>query len=86
MSWGTSFETRDAFKNDTPASPVDQSVPGVKEQYEAARTAAEGLLASGVVGDDSREMRVYLSGHANPNHAPTSGMVNDSITVNVSQK
>lgn len=52
----------------------------VVEQMQAATAAAADLAAS--VGGS--KINVSLSGHANPDHAPTSGYANDQVTVSVS--
>lgn len=65
-----------------------EAAPHVIEQIEAAKEAAKTLFASGAVGpvdDPEIAYHVGLSGHANPDHKPTPGYENDTLTVHVIQ-
>lgn len=56
-----------------------QEGPHVDEAVQAAKDAAVDLIRSGVLGYGN--VRVSLSGHANPGHKPTEGWSNDTITI-----
>jgi hypothetical protein len=60
--------------------------PHVVEQYDAARSVACTLIATGAIGAKAKVFSVSLSGHANPGHVPQEGWANDCITVSVSQR
>jgi hypothetical protein len=89
MSWSTSFESQgdhsanitDAKLNETYGDFSDQ----VKEQFATAKNAARIILLSQSVGNEAHRFRITLSGHANPNHEPQDGFVNDTITARVDQ-
>jgi hypothetical protein len=53
------------------------------EQFEAALSAAHGILASGAVG--TAACSVTMSGHANPGHVKRPGWSNDGITISITQ-
>ena len=63
-----------------------QTGPHVEQALAAAKKAAVDLIRSGAVGHPGRTFIVSLSGHANPDHAPTVGWSNDFVTINVAQK
>jgi hypothetical protein len=92
MSWSRSFESLEDFMQDQGTPDVPNGVGG---QYARARQAAEHIIQSGCVGGNGilsthepndKDFRVYLSGHANPNHEPLKGWSNDTLTVTVTQK
>lgn len=87
MSWSVSYESRKNFTNDV-RSPGSSSIDTTEaeEQLRAARSAAIDLMESGAVGAKDGDYRVYLNGHANPEHRPAPGWANDCVAVNVSQK
>lgn len=60
--------------------------PEVEEQISAAKAAAKSLLASGAVGNgEDVRVSVGINGHANPDHAYSEGMAQDTISVSVRQ-
>ena len=61
----------------------DAERAAIDEQFDAALTAAQGILASGAVGHTA--CSVTLSGHANPGHEKRPGWANDTIVVSISQ-
>jgi hypothetical protein len=61
----------------------DAERAAMDEQFEAALSAAHGILASGAVG--TAACSVTMSGHANPNHEKRPGWSNDAIVVSISQ-
>jgi hypothetical protein len=96
MSWSRSFESLEDFMHDRGTPDVPQGDGG---QYARARQAAEHIIESGCVGGNGslenadtvrgandKDFRVFLSGHANPDHEPMKGWSNDSVTVTVTQK
>lgn len=95
MSWGFSLKTRtsiEAFDSafggaadlyrSQGATPLASEA---EEQVEAARQAARNIIESGVVGDDTTNISVSFSGHANPGHAPQPGWANDFVQVTITQ-
>jgi hypothetical protein len=52
-----------------------------KEQFATAVKAVKAIVKSGVVG--SAVVTVSITGHANPDHKPTSGWSNDSLNIQV---
>jgi hypothetical protein len=95
MSWSANLQTpasldqaEDGFTvEDFNVSPPYNSLhPEPKAQFERAQEAAEELIISGVVGDmDGQKFTVTMSGHANPNHEPVSGMARDFVSLTISQ-
>ena len=96
MSWSLSVNTGQPGDTESPARRVLDSVDGyltsqeapdfVREAVEQAAYAALEVLHSEVVGSPDRHSFVItLSGHANPDHKPTEGWVNDFVTINVTQ-
>lgn len=57
------------------------------EQIDAAMEVAEALVKSKTVAPTATKHRVAVTliGHANPDHHPRAGVINDTITVTVSQ-
>jgi hypothetical protein len=55
-----------------------------RDQLEAAKVAA-GVLAQ-AVGRPDDDIRVTVSGHANPEHGPRDGWASEMITVSVSAR
>jgi hypothetical protein len=84
VSWGTSTDgavPKDAID---PADPTlsDAVESEQREQLDVATQAARALAR--VVGRPGDHVRVSLTGHANPEHAPRDGWANEMITVSVS--
>lgn len=70
--------------NGQPNSGLDSAE--TRDQIDAAISAALGLIDSGALGDDAKNTyNIGLSGHANPNHTPEPGVINDTIHVTVSR-
>lgn len=56
------------------------------EQQAAIRIATQAsILAAGVVGPPSAEVRVTISGHANPDNEPTAGYAKDEVRITVTR-
>lgn len=83
MSWSRSFESLDDFMHDRGSPDVPNGDGG---QYARARQAAEHIIQSGCVGGGGKDYRVYLQGHANPDHEPLKGWANDGVTITITQK
>lgn len=86
MSWNKRYDSREAFEQDAPVFATPASDSETLQQMARAREAAGLLVHSDVVADSGRDVTVTMNGHANPDHAPREGWVNDSITVTVTQK
>jgi len=91
MSWSASLGATKAADIDEAIDKVPTTPPEdgcdehVCEQINAARAAAKGLIASGLVGDGDKAFTVTLSGHSNEGHEPADGWANDCVTVAISQ-
>lgn len=85
MSWAgitaTASVDEVGAKLDEAISAYNATDPGVIEQITAAASAVKTIVASGAVGNGS--VTVSISGHANPDHKPTAGWANDTISVSV---
>lgn len=89
MSWHVSA----TFNGDSARRELDalrESVlaqnPEAGDQFEAARSAALGIILVSAVGWAAKcRFHVVMSGHANPDHAPRDGWANDMINVSVGQ-
>lgn len=88
MSWNASYNSKAEFAANTPnhESPTGTANDPTNDQAAAARAAAQAIIDSGAVGDESRDFVISISGHVNPEHAPTPGYANDCVTINISQK
>jgi hypothetical protein len=64
-------------------SGTEEERAATSEQFEAALSAAQAVLASGAVGESP--VMVNLSGHANPGHVHRSGWANDTVTISIAQ-
>lgn len=77
--FGTAADTAVAnFKQlleQSDTQPSDEAL----ESVQAAISAAQAIIDSGVVG--SGTVAATINGHANPGHAPTQGWANDSVTI-----
>lgn len=89
-TWSRTYPTRAALDADTPsdARPADLNklAPEALAQFEHARQVAFDALDSGVLGDETVDVVVTISGHANPNHRPKNGQPNDHLSVSIQQK
>jgi hypothetical protein len=47
---------------------LNKLAPEALQQFEQARQTAFDTLDTGVIGDDTTDVVVTISGHANPNH------------------
>jgi hypothetical protein len=88
MSWNKSYPSKAAFDANESSSGSfgDDDKPHMADQIELARNVASQVIESGVVGDDTKDFTINLSGHGNPDHAPASGWANDTVTISVTQK
>lgn len=91
MSWGISIQgtTPDTFVEDLAlalSSQVDPTDPVPDDQFTQAHALALAAMASGVLGDVTRQFDVSVGGHANPDHEPEEGSSPDSLTVTVRQR
>lgn len=68
---------------DTLAIAVEH-LPEADEQLTAGKASAKAIIASGALGKTDY-WQVSISGHANPDHAVTTGYANDCIAVNIVQ-
>lgn len=59
--------------------------PECGDQFDAAKAAVAGIIASGAVGDPKGKFEVAMSGHANPDHAPRQGWANDQVVISITQ-
>jgi hypothetical protein len=89
-TWSRTYPTRAALDADTPsdARPDDLNklAPEALQQFEEARQFAFQVLDAGVLGDETTDVVVSISGHANPNHRPKNGQPNDHLSVSIQQK
>jgi aldehyde:ferredoxin oxidoreductase len=84
VSWGTSTDgavPKDAIEVEQPQL-SDVVEAEQREQLDVATQAAKALAR--VVGRPGDDVRVSMTGHANPDHAPRQGWANEMITVTVS--
>lgn len=84
MSWGTCTDgavAKDAIEVTQP-NLSDVVEAEQREQLDVATQVARALAR--VVGRPDDHVRVSMTGHANPNHAPRDGWANEMITVTVS--
>lgn len=82
MSWSASTPGRPSARArlaDEIHPPPDAS-PETLEQFTAARSAAVALADA--VGRPEDDVEVFLSGHANPDHAPTA-TIDEVVTVSI---
>lgn len=63
----------------------DGPSPEVVDHLFVGKTAAAESITSGVFGDPDSEFVVVVSGHANPEHQPKEGWVNDCISISITQ-
>jgi hypothetical protein len=87
MSWSVSATLPDPSSdvNTMKESALSQN-PECSDQFDAALAAMSTIIASGTVGDQSKQFYVSMSGHSNPNHEPREGWANDMITISIRQK
>lgn len=87
--WSVTYPSRKALDEDTPSErrpgTLEEFHPAALEQFEAARQAAFRILDSWVVGDETREFVITISGHANKHHQPTNGQPNDRLSISIQQ-
>lgn len=83
MSWHVQYESRAAFLAD---QRTFESGTPAGDQLQEARAAAESIITSRCVADESKDVMVTLFGHANAQHEPAQGWANDCVTVTVTQK
>lgn len=57
--------------------------PESQRALDAARTAAQRLIETGIVGEG--QFRVCLSGHSNPENKPAAGWSNDFVSITIGQ-
>lgn len=85
MSWSASFivdENGHPIEDTVTESNTDPEFH--QDQYEEALSALWALLRSGVLGH-GKQVQVNMSGHGNPDHEPTAGWSNDSLTISLYQ-
>jgi len=73
-----------AEEKNTKAQQNDGTEEEVTAQIDAAKDAVQRIIDLGAVGN-GHEVRVVLSGHANPGHEPREGYATDTVTVSVTQ-
>jgi hypothetical protein len=87
MSWSESLSnvSLDEIEG-TPPNAYTSTVPEHLDQFAKAKTVAQDIILSGVLGDPAtKRFNVNIGGHGNPNHEPAQGWVNDCISISISQ-
>lgn len=88
MSWSKSFASKAEFADRAAARASVETQNGADAllQFDVAVAAAASIIGSGVVGDETRDFSISLSGHANPHYAPAHGWANDAVSISIYQK
>lgn len=55
------------------------------QQISQASLAVQDIIKSGALGEPLGEYNVSMTGHANTDHEPVSGVANDFMTISISQ-
>lgn len=82
MSWGTTYEF-DTELTETGNLEIILT-DAMQEQKDAVEWAVTALIKTGALGTN-KKFKVTVTGHANDNHEPTSGWVNDRVSINIYQ-
>lgn len=84
MSWGRTYDSLQAFREDRPIYEYGQPDGA---QLEAAKGAANIIIAVGAVGIEGlHDLRIRIAAHSNIDRKPLPGYANDMLTVAVEQK
>lgn len=94
MSWSANPVVVSGSKYEEEIDAISPNLPEdmelseqVRHQIDAAHEAAKMVIKTGAVGDPiNHDFTIEMNGHANPDHEPVEGWVNDCTTVRVSQK
>jgi hypothetical protein len=86
MSWSTHTPEAQPKNSIVVPEPAlsDRVAEEQNDQFSVALEAAKKLAEA--VGRPGDEVRITLSGHANPDHAPSVGWADEMITVSVSAR
>lgn len=91
MSWSKQFGSKLIFGSEEERKQARDSIESqngkeATEQFDAAVEAVEQIIASGSIGDSSKDFTITMTGHSNPGHTARPNYSNDMIYLSITQK
>ena len=84
MSWRKLYKSKADY--DADRAPDHGSDVETGHQIIAARNAVQQLVGSGVMGDETNDFVIVLSGSANPGHVATPDGAKEWMSITITQK